>query len=177
MSLLFHMLYGCTCPASIPCLTLPIRAASYSSCTHLYAAPQAEQSRVITVMLGSLMPSRSRACIARPWDLSRLRRHPCQRPDLTELLPHLPPRVPCVGTHEQLAVEGAGQHQVGVGWMGRQAADVAVRLAGQGQGFPGFPTVLGALHRPNGGRRRLAMTDKYHVRVICLHGNGTGIGM
>ena len=74
-----------------------------------------------------------------------LRRHPRQRPDLAELLPHLPPRVPCVVAHEQLAVEGAGQHQVGVGWMGRDADDVAVRLAGQGQGFPGFPSVLGAL--------------------------------
>src|SRR5574341_1638945 len=61
--------------------------------------------------------------------------------------------------------------------MGRNADDVAVRLAGQGQSFPGFPTVLGALHRPDGGRRGLAMTDKDHVWVIGLHGDGTGIGI
>ena len=80
--------------------------------------------------VGSPMPSRSRARIAGPWALSRLRQHPRQRPNLAELLPHLPPRVTCIVAHEQLAVEGAGQHQVGVGWMGRDAADITVRLAG-----------------------------------------------
>src|SRR5712691_4355594 len=110
--------------------------------------------------VSSPMPPRERAHIAEPRDIYRLRRHPCQRPDLTELLPHLPPRVACVGAHEQLAVKGAGQHQVRVGWMGRDAADIAVWLAGQGQRFPGFPSVSGALHRAYGGRRGLAMTHK-----------------
>src|SRR6266567_4386992 len=80
--------------------------------------------------VGSPLPSRSWAHIAGLWALSRLRRHPRQRPDLAELLPHLPPRVPSVVAHKQLAVEGAGQYQGGVGGMGRDADDVAVRLTG-----------------------------------------------
>ncbi len=80
--------------------------------------------------VGSPMPSRSRARIAGPWALYRLRQHPRQRPNLAELLPHLPPRVPGVVAHKQLAVEGASQYQGGVGGMGRDADDVAVRLTG-----------------------------------------------
>jgi hypothetical protein len=55
------------------------------------------------------------------WDISPLRRHPRQRPDLAELLPHLPPRVPGVVAHKQLAVEGAASTRVGSeGWVAMQ---------------------------------------------------------
>src|SRR5712691_8979138 len=109
--------------------------------------------------------------------LVRLGWHPRQRPHLAELLPDLLPRVPTVLAPKQLAIQATGQHQVGVCGVGRETTNVAVGLAGQGQGFPGFPSVLGTLHRAYGGRRCLAMTHKYHVRVIFLHGNSTGIGM
>ncbi len=111
---------------AVATIVLPNRAGSQGRGPHgVHRGPSSPHCGV-----GSPRPSRSRARIAGPWAIDRLRRHPRQRPDLAELLPHLPPRVPCVVAHEQLAVEGAGQHQVGVGRMGRDAADIAVRLAG-----------------------------------------------